>query len=82
MRLGIRKVGLAASVAFAALLVALVVLPSLASGVGGETLVTGKVTGSGGVPLEGIKVCLDPTDPDGIGFCTETDAAVNGKELS
>jgi hypothetical protein len=74
LRLGIRKIRLAASIAFVAVLVALVALPSVASGVGGETQVIGKVTGSGGVALQKIKVCLDPTDPEGIGFCTDTDA--------
>ncbi len=54
---------------------ALVAMPSLASGVGDETLISGKVTGPGSVPLQGIRVCIRPTDPGGASFCPETDAS-------
>jgi hypothetical protein len=81
VRLGIRKIGLALAVACMAVLVALVALPSLASGVGSEATAAGKVTGPGGVAVEGVKVCLDPTDPEGIGYCAETDAAGDWKTV-
>lgn len=80
MRLGSRKIRLGLFAASAAILVALVILPALASGDPGEISAKGKVTVSG-TPVAGIEVCLDPIEEGVFGFCTNTNSAGEWESL-